>query len=320
MNLKIYKNRILDVVLIFIFSLNILITSCGMIDPDKSEDDGRIKIIATLFPQYDFARQIAGDKANVKLLLPPGMESHSFDPKPGDMLEIYNADLFIYTGKNMEPWAETIIKGLTNKNLVVVDCSKNIELLGEHEHDEHEHELEHEADPHIWLDPELACIIVENILKALCDKDPDNAEFYKQNANDYTDKLKKLDRDIFDAVENATCDAIVFGGRFSYIYFLSRFKIDYITAYDSCAVNTEPSVARIAEVINYIKQNNIMCIYHEELTDPKVARSIANETGIEYLQFSTAHNVTKSEFDSGITFLDIMYANLENLKKGLRSN
>jgi len=300
-------------VLSVLFIFSVLLTSCVKMDAPRS--GGRLKIVATLLPQYDFARQIAGDKADVVLLLPPGTESHSFDPKPSDMLEINNADLFIYTGKDMEPWAESLIKGITNKNLAVVDCSENIELLQTDDADEHEHG----ADPHIWLDPVLAQKMVDKIMHVICVADPDNIEFYRQNAEDYRDKLKKLDDDIFNAIYNSDAKrkVIVFGGRFSYIYFLKHYNLDYITAYDSCSVNAEPSVARIAEVIDFIKKNDIPCIYYEELSDPKVAKSIAEETGVECLLFSTAHNVTKDELDSGITFLDIMYANLENLKKGL---
>jgi len=297
-------------VLSVLFIFSVLLTSCVKMDAPRS--GGRLKIVATLFPQYDFARQIAGDKADVVLLLPPGTESHSFDPKPSDMLEINNADLFIYTGKDMEPWAESLIKGATNKNLSVVDCSENIELI-----QDNDGEHDHGADPHIWLDPTRSEKIVDAIRAALCEKDPDNSDFYAQNAEDYKKLLQKLDSDISGVIANAKRKVIVFGGRFSYIYFLTHFNLDYITAYDSCSVNAEPSVARIAEVIDFIKKNNIPCIYYEELSDPKVAKSIAEETGVECLLFSTAHNVTKDEFDNGVTFLDIMYANLENIKKGL---
>jgi len=306
--LKSVKN-IIFAIFIILTCLFILI-SCAAPDSDNG---GKIKIIATLFPQYDFARQIAGDKADVKLLLPPGVESHSFDPKPADMLEIYNADLFIYTGANMESWAETIIKGAKNDNLAVLDCSKNIELIQDDDDDEHEHG----ADPHIWLNPMFAQRMVVDITLALCSIDPDNADFYTQNGNDYNKLLQKLNDDTFEIINSAKRKVIVFGGRFSYIYFLTHYNLDYVTAYDSCSSQAEPSVSKVAEVIDFIKQNNIPCIYHEELSDPKVAKSIAKETNTECLLFSTAHNVTKSEFDSGVTFLDIMYMNLENLKKGL---
>ena len=299
------------VILIFIF----ILTSCIAFDGETEDGAGKLKIVATLFPQYDFAKQIAGDKANVKLLLPPGVESHSFDPKPGDIVKIYNADLFIYTGENMEPWAETVLKGAANENLIIVDCSKNIELFLEQDDDDHGHE--HHADPHIWLDPVRAVQMVENILGALCEKDPENAGYYRQNADDYIKLLQKFDGDMFDLVNHAKRKVIVFGGRFSYIYFLTHFGLDYVTAYDSCASTEEPSVSKVLSVVKFINENNIPCIYHEELSAHQIAKAIAKEAGRKTYLFSTAHNVTKSEFDGGITFLDIMYANLENLKIGL---
>ena len=317
--MKYFKYKIFAVLMIAAFVCNIfMLTSCTAAGAESnSGDDGKLKIIATLFPQYDFARQIAGDKANVKLLLPPGVESHTFDPKPSDILDIYNADLFLYTGENMEPWAETIIKGITNDNLVVVDCSKDIELLQNEDEDEDDGDHEHGADPHIWLDPNNAMRMVKNILRNIAFIDPENKDYYKENADEYMDKLRKLDEDIFDVINNAKRNIIVFGGRFSYIYFLDHYKLDYITAYDSCSTNAEPSMSKILEVISFIKENNIPCVYYEELSAHKVAKAIAKETGKKSLLFSTAHNVTKSEFDDGITFLDIMYANLENIKKGL---
>lgn len=286
---------------VFIFS------SCS--EPEKKSGGGLV-ITATLFPQYDFAKAIAGGKAEVTLLLPPGTESHSFDPKPGDILRIQNADLFLYTGDDMEPWAKSITESINNDAVKIVDCSTNIELLDSGDHD-------HGADPHIWLNPANAVKIVDTILDAMIEKDPENSAFYTENAENYKKKLEILDEDIEKSISGAKRNTIVFGGRFAYIYFLEHYNLGYITAYDSCASNAEPSAARIARVIDYINENSVPCIYYEELSDPKVARSIAEQTGIEYLQFSTAHNVTKEEFQNGTGFLEIMYENLENLKKGL---
>jgi zinc transport system substrate-binding protein len=226
------------------------------------------------------------------------------------MLAIRNADLFIYTGKDMEPWAQAIITGMNN--ITVVDCSENITLLSPRCDN-----LAHGADPHIWLNPDNAVQMIENIFAAISQKDPENHDFYRNNADEYIQKLRNLDENFRYAIENAERDTVVFGGRFAYIYFLAHYDLDYITAYDSCAAHAEPGAAQIARVKNFIRANNIPVIYHEELSNPRIARSIALETGIEYMQFSTAHNITKQEFDDGVTFLDIMRANLENLKKGL---
>ena len=296
-------------------------------DATNAKGDKKIEIVASLFPQYDFARAIAGDKATVTLLLPPGMESHTFDPKPADMTKIYKADLFIYTGKFMEPWAERVIAGASDggaQNLLVVDASKGITLEEDehsHEHEDHGHEGEdahrHEYDPHIWLDPTLAMKMVDNIADALCEKDPTNANYYRANAAKYRKELEKLDSDIFAAVKAGKRDTLVFGGRFAYLYFLKHFGLHYVTAYDSCSTEAEPSVRDVARVIDYVRKHNIPCVYHEEFVDPKIARSIAEQTGASLELFSTAHNVTKDELEGGVTFIKVMRGNLARIEKGL---
>lgn len=286
----------------------------------------KIAIVASLFPQYDFARAIAGDKAAVTLLLPPGVESHTFDPKPADMTKIHNADLFIYTGEYMEPWAARVIAGASDggaRDLLVVDASGGIVLAEDgHGHDdgherEHEGVQDHEHDPHIWLDPTLAMKMVDNIADALCEKDPANAEFYRDNAANYREELTKLDDDIFAAVRAGKRDTLVFGGRFAYLYFLKHFGLRYVTAFDSCSTEAEPSVRDVARVIDYVRERGIPCIYHEEFVDPKVARSIAEQTGASLELFATAHNVTKDELERGVTFIGVMRGNLARIEKGL---
>ncbi|GHV14763.1 periplasmic divalent manganese/zinc-binding lipoprotein [Clostridia bacterium] len=278
--------------------------------------DGKFTVVASLFPQYDFARTIAGDRADVTLLLPPGTESHSFDPTPSDMVTLNKADLFLYTGAAMEPWAAGVIAGATDGGLVAVDCSEGITLIDD-EHEDEDEESDHEEDAHIWLNLLNAVRMVDHILTSFCEKDPDGADYYAERAGKLKEDLNALDSEILSAVDNADRKTIVFGGKFSYIYFLERYGLDYVTAYESCAANDEPSVGKIADVISFIKANNIPVIYHEELSDPKIARAIADETGCEMKLFATAHNVTRNEFESGVTYLDIMRGNLENLKAGL---
>ena len=311
--------RKISVLMLFfiLISASINLFACSDIESNAFPDNGKINIMSSLFPQYDFAKHIAGDKANVVLLLPPATESHMFDLRPADMLNIYNADLFLYTGDYMEPWAGEIVKSIPAGNkLVVVDCSSGIEFIeDEHEHD-HDHE-DHALDPHIWLNPVFAMMMVDNILDALCQIDAENADYYIQNADDYKNLLKTLDADIFAAIEESQRDVLVFGGRFAYIYFLTHFNLRYVTVYDSCSTNAEPSVKAVTDVTDFIIKNKIPCIYHEEFVKPALAKAIAKQTNITYELFSTAHNVTKADFDNGVTFIDIMYRNLESIKKGL---
>lgn len=290
----------------------------------KNSNGGKIKIVATLFPQYDFARQIAKDRAEVTLLLPPGSEAHSFDPSANDMINISNSDIFLYTGKYMEPWADRLISGIDNKSLIVKDLSQNIPLikdehedsndeLSENEHNKHDHEY----NPHFWLDPTLASLMVDNILDALCQKDPKNSEFYKNNAESYKSKLKTLDKEFYEVVKNAKRNTIVFAGKFAHLYFVKRYNLNYEAVLKNCSAQTEPSLQKLTHIINFIKDNKIPVVYYEELSLSQTAKSICDNANVKALKFSTIHNLSKEQFDKGITYLDLMKENLENLKVGL---
>lgn len=298
--------------LILIVFLLIPLVACSGV----GDDNGKLKIVVSLFPHYDFVRQIVGDKAEVTLLLQPGTESHTYDPSAVDIYTITSSDIFIYTGKNMEAWAERVISSLGKNGPAVVDTSSGIELIIPDGHDEGE-EHEHASDPHIWLNPIYAGKMVDTISDAICKADPDNAEYYKTNATNYKKELVRLDSDIKNAVDVAKGDTLVFGGRFAYIYFFERYDLHYKTAYKTCSTETEPSLTTIYEISQYINDNGISYVFKEELSEGKVAGSISEQTGAQVLTFSTAHNVTKSEFDSGITYIDIMRNNLEAIKKAL---
>ena len=297
------------------------------------------------FPQYDFARQIAGDYADVTLLLPPGMESHSYDLRPADMIEIRESDMFIYTGKYMEVWAQTIIDSLDD-SVMVVDVSDGITLEkeedyfvdehiahedmdeddehGAHEDDEHDSHAghshsghTHEYDPHIWTSPVYAMQMVENIVDALMEKDPQHADEYRQRADEYIDKLAEVDAAFRQVSEESARRTIFFGGRFAMTYFVREYDFDCVSAYHDCSAESEPSISSVMRMIDEIKESGAKAVYYEELADPKVARTIAEETGVKLLLLHSAHNVSRQEYENGVTYLDIMWNNVEKLKEGL---
>ncbi|GAB1401861.1 metal ABC transporter substrate-binding protein [Elusimicrobiota bacterium] len=278
------------------------------------------QIITTLFPTYDFAKQIGRDKIDITLLLPPGVEPHTFEPKPQDIVKINKSDIFIYTGKDMEPWAEDLLKAIPNKNLKVVDASSGIEFIsGKEEHDEeNNHDHHHtEKDPHIWLDFENAMIMVDTIAKALIEKDPANKDFYLKNATEYKDKLADLDNRVKETLAGAKHKTIIYGGHFTFGYFAKRYGLEYDSPYEGFSPNAQPSPKAIGELIKKLKKSQIKYIYYEELLDPKVARTISQATGAKLELLHGAHNVSKTELKSGITFIDIMNDNLKKLKEGL---
>ena len=303
---------------LIISSLIFMLPGCSSNKSEASQRN-KITVVATLFPQYDFAKQIAGDKAEVSLLLPPGTESHTYDPSPADILKVSDSDIFLYTGKEMEPWADKIINSVKNKNLIVGNVSAEIDLM-QVEHHHHHNETchhEHNLDPHIWLDPTLAAKMVDNIALTFCQKDPQNNDYYKNNAENYKNKLYELDDNFKNMINSSKRKAIVFVGRFAHLYFIKHYGLEYIAAFDGCSNEAEPSVKKISKIIDFIHKNNIPTIYYEEISEPKVANSIAEQTGTKTLKFSTIHNVTKEQLENNVTYIDLMQENLENLRQGL---
>ncbi|MBR5773631.1 MAG: zinc ABC transporter substrate-binding protein [Clostridia bacterium] len=301
--------------IILIICLVIPFAACAK----SGSDDSKLKIVTSLFPHFDFARQIVGDKAEVTLLLSPGTESHTFDPSAIDIYNITSSDIFIYTGKNMEAWAERVISSIGSDGPIIVDTSSGIELLqnSSHEHEDDDHE--HVYDPHIWLNPLNAVKMLDNILEAICQADPENEAYYRENAKRYRDEILQLDSDIERTINEsrANADTLVFGGKFAYIYFFERYDLNYVTAYKTCSTETEPSLTTIYEIVQYINENGVHHIFKEELSEGKVANTIAQQTGAEVRVFSTVHNVTKSEFESEATYVSIMYENLYAIGRAL---
>ena len=298
----------------------------------KNKGD-KIEVVATLFPQYDFVKQVGGDKVNVTLLLPPGSESHTYEPTPQDMVLIDESSLFIYTGKEMEPWADNLISGMKN-NIRVLDLSNTVKLINveefeeehsdenaEHEHEhEHEHDEEghhHTYDPHIWLNPQYAIKMVRSIEQELSIIDPNNSEYYKSNADSYIKQINDLDYEFEETVKNAKSPKIAFGGAFAYAYFVERYDLDFISAYETCGESAEPSTVKVKEVIDFINKNKIPVIFYKEYTTGNIAKTISEATGAKMLVFNTVHNVSKDEIQNGASYVSIMRSNLDNLKQAL---
>lgn len=284
------------------------------------DSQDKVKVIATLFPQYDFVKQIGKDKVDVKMLLPSGVETHTYEPTPTDIIDINNADLFIYTGEEMEPWADRIAESI-DSDTKIVDASTRVDLLKaeeeDHEEEEEEHEHEHTYDPHIWLDPENAIKMVQEITYYLCSVDPESAAYYTNNSNAYIKELENLDSDFAKTVETGSRKKIAFGGPFSYKYFIERYGLEYVSAYEACGEETEPSVARVKETIEVIKADKLPVIFYDELETSNIAFTMSNETNASALTFNTLHNLSKDKIDSGATYISLMRENMENLKTAI---
>lgn len=312
------------IVLMLAALLVTVLSSCGTRDKDPEDAQKKITVVTTLFPLYDFTRAIARDKADVTLLLPPGVEAHAFEPKPGDMVRISSAGLFVYTGKYMEPWAEEILKGTSNKALIVRDASQGISLMHttakDHDdaddEDRHGHRGHGTYDPHIWLDFENAMKMVDTIADGLSAADPANSAFYKQNAARYKEELLALDTRFRETLGTCGKKTLVHGGHFAFGYLARRYGLEYISAYQG-SPNAEPTARKIIGLEKIIKEKGVRYVYFEELINPKVSELLSRETGATLLSLHGAHNITRDELAKGSTFISLMDANLVNLKTGL---
>lgn len=310
--------------LVLLLGILIITISCGRNSQvENKKEEKKLKIITTLFPTYDFSKEITKDKAEVRLLLPPGVEAHSFEPTPKDISDINSADIFIYTGDSMEPWVQKLLKSISNKDLLVIDVSKGITLKkfagDEHDHDggHDEHEHLHGEDPHIWTDPAMAKLIVENIYNGLLNKDQINKGFYEVNKKNYEIKLNDLSEKFEDLSKYSQKKEIISGGHFVFGYLMDHYGFTYHSAYESFSPNAEPTPKQMKALKDAIKEVGSKYVYFEELVDPKLAKILSDELGLKMLLLHGAHNLSKEELNKGITYYDIMLKNIDNLKLGL---
>lgn len=288
--------------------------------PQKYSEDTdspkTLSVVTTLFPLAEFARAVGGEYADVTLLLPPGVESHAFEPTPSDIVNIDRSNIFVYTGKAMEPWAEDMRKSI-RATVSVVDSSEGIMLLKESEVAHMSDDDDHSGmDPHIWLDFGNAARMVSNIEKAFIARDPSRAEAYRKNAEDYREELRALDREYRQTLATCKTRSIVYGGHYVFGYLAAAYDLEYRSA-QGLAPDAEPSAKDIATLVRQVKENNIRYIFYEELASPKIAETIARETGATLLLLNAGHNVGKDDIARGTTFLDILRSNLSNLRTGL---
>jgi len=311
---------------LFLFMFSVIVCLLFIQSCEKSEKtkyvEKKLTVVTTLYPLYDFAKNIGQEKADVSLLLPPGVEPHSFEPRPADMLRIQGSDIFIFTGAFMEPWVDKVIKGIDAKRFAVVDTSKGITVLqGTTAHDEHGHghkDAPGSPDPHIWLDLSNAMKMVDTIAAEYIVRDPRNKDYYVKNAHEYKKKLEVLDRKYKNELSLCRNRVIIHAGHFAFEYLAKRYGLQYISAYKGFTPDAEPSPRGLAELVLMVKKLGARFIYYEELITPNIAETISKETGCGLLMIHAAHNVTKEEIDTGVNFISLMEKNLENLKVGLQ--
>ena len=308
----------ISVILAFIMLFLCVVTVCAC--TQTGNEDG-ISVVCTSFAPYDLAREIAGDGVSVKMLLSPGADSHSYDPTPKDILAVNKCDVFIYVGGESDVWVEDILSSVDNPDMKIVrliDCTEELYHEEHKEGMEHDHGTEDEYDEHVWTNPRNAAIICEKIAEALCAVDTENADKYNENLSAYKAELTSLDEAFKKVVAEGNRKTLVFGDRFPLIYFVKAYGLDYYAAFPGCASDTEPSGATVAFLINKVKEGNIPVVFHIELSTGKIADTICEATGASKMQFNACHNVTKADLEAGVSYLDLMWDNVEALKAALK--
>lgn len=285
------------------------------------EAEGKVKVVVSIYPMYDFAKKIGGDQVAVKMLVPAGTEPHSWEPSTRDMLDLEEADLFIYNGAGIDAWAGDILDTVQNKNLTVLEASKDVTLLkaGQDHHEEEDHEDEDghgdshhgEFDPHVWLSPKNAEKELATIAEALIEKDPDHADLYRANLEAAKKECEALDSAFREELSAYSGRYIVVAHE-AYGYLCEEYGLKQI-GIEGVSADQEPDAARMRRIIDMVKEYGIKCIFFEELVDPKVARSIAQETGCETRSLSPLDGLSKEDIDAGREYFSVMKENLEAL-------
>ena len=320
------------------------LTACTV--PVEKADDGKIQIVATLFPYYDFARAIAGDRADVTLLLSPGREAHSFEPTPLDAVTISESDVFLYNGGEGEYWVDSML-GAAGENIAVIarmmdyvdaldeeyvegmqgaDGHDHDHEHGSHDdHDDHDHDHEEdehdsdevEYDEHIWTSPKNAVVLCRAVCDAICKADPANEDFYRANCDSYCAQIEALDARFASLCESAPRKLLVFADRFPMLYFCREFGLDYRAAFHGCSGDTEPSLATIKYLIDKVEDEDIPVVYTIDFGTKKVAAVVSECTGAAVDTLYSMQTVSRADFDAGETYLTLMERNYEALRKGL---
>lgn len=366
------KTEFLRKSVVFIVTISMILGMAGCGKTTEKEDNYRLKIVTSLFPYYDMARAVIGDVKGIdlKMIVTPGQDSHSFEPTPSDVIQMENADVLIYNGGSLETWIDTLLDSLNNKNQIQMKMMDYVDVLNEeivegmdtrfeeHDHDEHSHkednhnkekhkedshseenhkednhsedssndsefhnedsEEEHEeTDEHIWTSPVNEIIMTEKICETLSKALPEEKENFQKNAENYISQLKELDNEFRTIVENAKINEIIFADKFPLQYFAKEYGLKYYAAFPGCGSDMEPSAKTIGFLVDKIKEDNIKAVFYLELSSHIVADAIETDTGAKPLQFNSCHNITQKQFDSGVTYVDLMKENVNNLKIAL---
>ena len=310
---------------VFLLAAALLLTLAGC-TAGAEKKHGKLQVVTTAFPYYDFARQVGGDTVEVTLLIPAGRETHSFEPTPMDVITIAQCDVFLYNGGESDCWVEEILES-AGENIPITVAMMDLVELAEEEivdgmqvsgHEDEEDEGEVEYDEHIWTSPVMAKKLMWGVCGALCKADWEHAEEYVENATAYEKELLALDEEFRTVTEKASRHFLVFGDRFPLLYFCREYGLSYTAAFHGCATDTEPSLNTLKYLIDTVQQEQIPVVYTIELSSQKIARAIAEATGARILTFQSCQQVSREDWENGETYVSLMRRNAAALKEGLQ--
>lgn len=287
-------------------------------EPSSAASEGSLRVMASFYPMYDFAVKIGGDKVKVMDMVPAGTEPHDWEPAATDIKNLEDADVFVYSGAGMEHWVSTVLASLENRNLVSVEASEGITLrLGHEEKEEHEETDEDHGqyDPHVWLSPLNAKKEIENIKDAFVKADPNNQSYYEANYTEYAAKFDQLDQEYRDTISGLTNKNIVVAHE-AFGYLCDAYGLKQV-GIEGLSPDSEPDPAKMAEVIDFVRENHVKVIFFEELVSPKVAETIAYETGASAEMLNPLEGLGDEELAAGEDYFSVMESNLEKLKAAL---
>lgn len=281
----------------------------------ETADGEKFTVVATAFPEYDFARAVAGDMAELRMLIKPGAESHSYEPTPQDVIAIQNCDVFICAGGRNDSWVQKILAGLDTQKMQIVRLLDIVKPYEEEHEGEEEHA--HEYDEHVWTSPVNSMQIVSAIADAFAATDPQNEQTYRENAAAYNAQISAIDEEIRSIVSEAARKELIFGDRFPFLYFAKEYGLSWVSPFTGCSTDAEASAATIAALIEEVQEQNAPVVCYIELSTHRIADAICEATGASPMLLHSCQNVTKEEFDTGETYVSLMRKNCDTLRKAL---
>ena len=322
------KKRILALLLAAAVALPL----CACAPAGEEAEDGRLQVVCSLFPYYDFVREIGGVYVSPHLLVAAGREAHSFEPTPMDVIRVSRADVFVYNGGEGEQWVDEILSS-AGENIPTVlrmmdyaDTLTEEPLAGRDDHDhadhDHEHDDDHDSDDieydeHIWTSPVQAMKLCRAICDALCAADPAHAAVYRSNLENYLGQLAELDVAFRQVCSEKKRSLLVFGDRFPLLYFCREYGLDYRAAFHGCSSDTEPSLYTLKFLIDKVRQQDIPVVYALELSSRKVADAIAETTGATVETFYSCQTVSQADWAAGEGYVSLMRRNVAALREGI---